>query len=88
MGVESFEWCTSTDRGLPKPDIFFYKDSNPLLYPISEYEDERHETQDFQIKVKATFSILLDKEPHVRIPITLLQPYDFVRARIMKYLND
>jgi dTMP kinase len=55
----SVDWCMSSDRGLPRPDVVIYLDL-PIEQAMlrGEYGAERYEKEDFQRKVDANFKAL------------------------------
>ena len=56
-----FDWCTSPDKGLPKPDlVFYFKVKNITeLSGREEYGEEIYEKEDFQKKVAEVYETFL-----------------------------
>ncbi|RWS29474.1 hypothetical protein B4U80_06495 [Leptotrombidium deliense] len=58
----NFEWCKSSDIGLPKPDVVLYLTApETVLSNRSGFGDEIYERNEFQAKVKSIYERLKDE---------------------------
>lgn len=63
--IAPLEWCKSSDRGLPAPDVVFYlKLSAKAAQQRAEFGTERYEKMDFQRDVEQQFEALRDSDWH------------------------
>ena len=63
--IAPLEWCKSSDRGLPAPDVVFYlKLSAKAAEQRAEFGTERYEKLDFQREVEQQFEALRDSDWH------------------------
>ncbi|KAL3232119.1 Thymidylate kinase [Nakaseomyces bracarensis] len=61
-GVQGMDlnWCMQSDKGLLKPDLTLFLTNEDSLANRDGFGEERYESNEFQLKVKAKFSEVLD----------------------------
>jgi dTMP kinase len=58
-----FNWCKSSDVGLPAPDLVIYLDMEiSQTMERGGYGEERYEKKEMQLKVKENFKKLMDSK--------------------------
>ena len=63
------DWCRKSDVGLPAPDVIIYLNM-PLEVVESrgEYEEERYERRDMQVRVRQRFATLKQADESSALP--------------------
>ena len=55
-----YEWCWNCDKGLPKPDVVFFMDLDPVVAAARrDYGSERYEKAAFQQSVRMQFEKMM-----------------------------
>ncbi|ASZ85035.1 055L [Cherax quadricarinatus iridovirus] len=67
-GVDTYEWCSACDVGLPEPDVVFFMKMDAMKnLTRSGFGTERYETNSIQDRVNLLFRDLADKNGWVKI---------------------
>lgn len=87
-----FDWCKQCDKGLPKPDLVFFMDSNQLKLDSREcFGTERYEINDFQNLVYNNFKKLFNLEEKIKEDFLVLNANDTIESlhsRIISFVLE